>query len=511
MRKLLALLFSAALALALLPGHVSSAQTEGAPPISGDGPPDEPGIDERPPRAPGEGGSQATPIKDHLRVSVLTFSPGDHPFYKFGHNAILIYDDSKRGKRDYAKVYNYGTFSFGDPALIPKFFLGRFQYWLSAQTLQGTIAGYKRENRAIIEQELALDAQTKLELQRMLEENLLPENRYYKYDYYRDNCATRVRDMIDKAIGGRIKAVSSGPARLSYREHTLRLTESLPGEYVILNLVMGDLIDKPITEWDEGFIPMELQKTLRKVTVPGADGKEISLVKNEKTILASHQTPPPENPPVWWPYALITGLIMGSGLAGLGRAAAKSGVARVGFGVVLSIFGLIAGFFGWFFLAAWAFTDHAVGYGNENVMLCVPWAIVLTGTGINVARGKAKSIHRAFAFVRAAAIAAVVALALKALPWFDQSNMFFILFFLPLWAGAFVGLRFLEKRALMIDTPEAPKKKGDDKKAEPAEKAEKKAADKLEKVEKADKPKKKVEEKVDEQAEKESASEEAVS
>ena len=104
MRKLLALLFSAALALAILPGHVSSAQTEGAPPISGDSPPDEPGIDERPPRAPGEGGSQAAPIKDHLRVSVLTFSPGDHPFYKFGHNAILIYDDSKRGKRDYAKV-----------------------------------------------------------------------------------------------------------------------------------------------------------------------------------------------------------------------------------------------------------------------------------------------------------------------------------------------------------------------------------------------------------------------
>ena len=155
-RKLLALVFCALL-VALAPGGTSNAQPEGSPPVSGSDPPPE--APERPaPSDPGSGdaggGNGATAVKDRLRVSVLTFSPGDHPFYKFGHNAIVIYDDTKRGRRDYAKVYNYGTFSFGDPALIPKFFLGRFMYWLSAQTLQGTILGYKRENRAITEQVL---------------------------------------------------------------------------------------------------------------------------------------------------------------------------------------------------------------------------------------------------------------------------------------------------------------------------------------------------------------------
>ncbi len=468
MRKLLALLFCAAVAFTL-PGQTSSAQPEGGTPIAGDPPPDEPGVAPAP-AAPGAPEAPGTPppTRDRLRVSVLTFSPGDHPFYKFGHNAILIYDDTKRGKRDYAKVYNYGTFSFGDPALIPKFFLGRFMYWLSAQTLQSTISGYKRENRAIIEQELDLDPETKLELQRLLEENLQPDNRYYKYDYYRDNCSTRVRDMLDKATGGKIKEVAGGPARLTYREQTLRLTESLPAEYVILNLVMGDLIDKPVTEYDEGFIPMELQKTLGKVTITHPDGTSRPLVKSEKTILASQQVPPPENPPVWWPYALVTGLLMGAGFAGLGRAASRGrGVARVGLGALLSFFGLVWGFFGWFFLAAWAFTDHAVGYGNENVLLCAPWAIVLTGTGLNVARGKSKSIHRAFVVVRAAALASILALLLKALPWFDQSNGFFLVFFIPFWFGAFVGLRFLE-HARGADEDKPAKKP-----AAPLEKAEK--------------------------------------
>ncbi len=470
MTKLPALLCLLALAFAVSP-DMASAQSEGRPPIQGDAPPPERARDTPSPAAPGgdgagdagrRGGSGG--VRDKLKVSVLTFSPGDHPFYKFGHNAILIYDEGRKGRPDYAKVYNYGMFTFGDPALIPKFFLGRFMYWVDVQSLRATIAGYKRENRAIVEQELDLDPETELELQRALEENLLPENKYYKYDYYRDNCSTRVRDMLDRVLGGRISGVAQGPARLTYREHTLRLTESLPAEYVILNLVMGDLIDKPINEFQEAFIPMELQKTLRKVTIVHADGEERPLVKSEKTILASNQIPPPEDPPVWWPYALVTGLVSGGGLLALGRAARTRRVAKVALGAFLSLAGLVFGFFGWFFLAAWAFTDHAVGYGNENVMLCVPWAIVLTGTGINVARSKPASVLRAFKLVRAALAAAILATAVKALPWFDQSNGFFLVFFVPFWAGAFLAMRALVSARLedVAPTP-SPGKSGESK------------------------------------------------
>ena len=89
---------------------------------------------------------------DELTVSVLTFGPGDHPFFKFGHNAILVHDDVQRA--DW--VYNFGTFGFDSPLLVIDFLKGKLKYWLSVQSLRGTIALYKRENRTIDVQVLRL-------------------------------------------------------------------------------------------------------------------------------------------------------------------------------------------------------------------------------------------------------------------------------------------------------------------------------------------------------------------
>ncbi|MBL8740489.1 MAG: DUF4105 domain-containing protein, partial [Myxococcales bacterium] len=315
--------------------------------------------------------------------------------------------------------------------------------WLDSDPYSQTVRVYKHENRAIESQELDLSPAQELELQRLLEENLKPENKYYKYDYYRDNCSTRVRDMIDKVTGGRVRAAATAPQRLTYRQHTLRLTESLPAEYVILNFVMGNLIDQPGTKWEEAFIPMELQETMRHVTLVDENGNERPIVKEEKLLLPSQQTPPPKDPPTWWPYSLLVGLGLGGLLAGVGRAAVKNKRLRVLFGVLLSFFGLLWGFFGIFFLAAWAFTDHAVGYHNENTLLSVPWSIVLVGTGINVARSRVPSMERAHLLIKAALASSVLGLVLKVLPWFDQANGFFLVFFLPFWAGAFYGIHQL--------------------------------------------------------------------
>src|SRR5258708_2835806 len=142
-------------------------------------------------------------------VTVLTFSPGEHPFFKFGHSAILIQDPvpprDRRLRPWRNTVYNWGGFAFEDPAVIPKFFQGRFMYWLDIAPLEATIPEYRHAGRAIYAQELDLTPAEKLALEARLEENARPENLKYKYDYYRDNCATRVRDMIDGAADGRVK------------------------------------------------------------------------------------------------------------------------------------------------------------------------------------------------------------------------------------------------------------------------------------------------------------------
>jgi hypothetical protein len=93
---------------------------------------------------------------DDLTVYAITFGPGEHPFLKFGHNAILIQPKDEPGW-----VFNFGTFDFADPDLIPKFLRGRFKYWLSVGGAEATMEAYAAENRTIVSQELDLAAPQK--------------------------------------------------------------------------------------------------------------------------------------------------------------------------------------------------------------------------------------------------------------------------------------------------------------------------------------------------------------
>src|SRR5262249_20746978 len=174
-----------------------------------------------PPAAPG----------DELSIYPLTFGPGDHPSFKFGHNAILVRDAAAGTER----VYNSGTFKFDSPWLIPEFLRGRLTYWLSVSSLETTMAAYQRENRSIFAQELALPPDAKLTLKARLEENARPENRAYRYDYFLDNCSTRVRDALDRTTLGLVHASARGPGRLTLREQALRLTADYLPLYVALD------------------------------------------------------------------------------------------------------------------------------------------------------------------------------------------------------------------------------------------------------------------------------------
>ena len=134
---------------------------------------------------------------DPLRVYVMTMGPGDHPFFMFGHNAIWIRDHAARTDR----VYNFGTFSFDSPRMIFDFLGGRLTYWLSVSPLSRrdgriprarTAASPSRSWRCLPRRKGAAGA---------LDENARPENRAYKYDYFLDNCSTRVRDVVDGFVG----------------------------------------------------------------------------------------------------------------------------------------------------------------------------------------------------------------------------------------------------------------------------------------------------------------------
>jgi hypothetical protein len=375
---------------------------------------------------------------EELTISVLTMGPGDHPFFKFGHNALLV-EDRISHRRD---VYNFGTFSFQSRTLLRDFMKGRLEYWLSIGSLDATLDSYRSQRRSVDAQELNLTPAERRSLVDALQVNAEPEHRAYRYDYYRDNCSTRIRDAIDRITGGRLRDSASGPASMTYRAHTLRLTADRLFLSLGLDLVMGDVIDRRITQWDEMFLPSKLQEGLRKTSRRSPDGP-VPLVARETALLGADRPPLRTSPPDRTVPMLALGLASGGGLLLLGRLGAEHRAARAAFGIGIALFGLVTGLLGLVFLTFWMATDHVVAHHNENLFECAPWAVVLVVAGPAVALNAAWGVKLAQRLTAFTAVVATLGLAAKVLPWLDQHNGAFIALLLPMWIGAAAGARTL--------------------------------------------------------------------
>jgi hypothetical protein len=388
---------------------------------------------------------------DNLTIYALTFGPGDHPFFKFGHNAILVQPKDGQGL-----VYNFGTFAFDSPALIPKFLRGRFMYWLSVSGIEDTVQSYAAANRSIVAQELDLTPGQRVALWQALRLNARPENREYLYDYFYDNCSTRVRDAIDRAVDGRVRAAGRAPATRTFRDHALRMTADLWPEAVGIDLGLGPSADKPIDRWAEAFLPDRLNALLATVRIPDGAGGEKSLVKSEKVVFQDVRPAKPDQPPHWTLYFLLAGVALGAAAAGLGFAGRRT-LARVLLGTLSAVTGLVFGLLGLSLVLLWGFTNHKIAHANANIVQLAPWSVVLLVFGIGAALGRPRATQRASAVALSAAVFSGLGILLKALPGVGQSNWPFIAFCLPVWTGLWLGLRSLLSacRVAVADEPRA--------------------------------------------------------
>ncbi|MEO5890653.1 MAG: DUF4105 domain-containing protein [Ferruginibacter sp.] len=132
----------------------------------------------------------------HLRISLLTCTPGEDLYSTFGHTAIRVTDSLNL--EDYDNVFNYGTFDFEAPGFYTKFIRGKLLYYLSIERFRDFKNAYQVDNRGITEQVLNMSAKEKIALMEALYENEKGPDKYYKYDFFLDNCTTRARDMIVK-------------------------------------------------------------------------------------------------------------------------------------------------------------------------------------------------------------------------------------------------------------------------------------------------------------------------
>ncbi|HCR04871.1 MAG TPA: hypothetical protein DIU18_06760 [Gemmatimonadetes bacterium] len=306
------------------------------------------------------------------QIFLVTIGPGEQVWERFGHNAIWVRDPN--AGTDVA--YNWGMFSFDQEGFLLRLLRGTMLYWMAPSPIEQMTESYVAANRSIGVQELALTADQKVELQRTLALNARPENAYYRYDYYRDNCSTRVRDALDRVLDGRVRAALEGvPTGATYRFHTLRLLEGMPLMYAGIQVVLSRKADLEIDRWEEGFIPVKLMEALRDVWVPDGSGGETPLVITEHELYRS--TGPPE--PTTVPGQVLGYLVLGVSIAValLLLSARPNGWARVSLVLVAGGWSLIAGTVGVVLLGAWLFTDHVFWYPNANVLLFNPFLLVL--------------------------------------------------------------------------------------------------------------------------------------
>ena len=391
-----------------------------------------------------------------LTVYLLTMGPGDEVWEKFGHNAIWIHDSL----RNIDVAYNWGLFDFAASDFFPRFLKGNMRYWMGGFDERATVDFYRQANRSVSAQELNLTPAQRVSLAQFVEWNAQPENRFYNYDYYRDNCSTRVRDALDRVLGGAIrKSAESVPSGTTYRFHTRRLTQDAPWVYLGTLLGLGHPVDRPISRWEEMFLPVRLHDAIRVVRVADASGASVPLVKNEAQLFVSSREPEPLRPSNHlWIY-LIAGTAIGVAVLWL-RHVADDGkrAARIALLLTSGVFELAVGFGGVALTALWTLTNHVYSYYNENLLQANDLSLILAALIIvsvwrrTTARAMASDSdaqvadHVGIVGTLTSRLAWLVAglsilgLLMKVLPAFDQVNGEIIALLLPAHLGIALAL-----------------------------------------------------------------------
>ncbi|HEX5634507.1 MAG TPA: DUF4105 domain-containing protein, partial [Gemmatimonadales bacterium] len=369
-----------------------------------------------------------------------TAGPGKHVWEKFGHNSIIVFDRTV-GR---AASFNYGIFDFQQERFLLRFVQGRMWYAMQGRRAQRDMDLYTRTDRSLWLQELELTGAQKAALRDFLLWNDTDERRNYYYDYYRDNCSTRVRDALDRALGGVLKArFDSVNTRTSYRWHTARLVGPSPVLYTGIMLGLGHPADRDISAWEAMFLPVQLQAHLRDVRVRDDAGVERPLVRAEREVHRSARYPEPAAPRSFVPPFLAIGLVAGGLLWWLGGRAARG--ARLAFGALGSAWSLLAGVGGLALLGLWLLTDHVITRNNPSVLLLTPLSLALV---VLVPRAVRAPSARRGAVRVARAVAALAGLSIVTLAWpgLHQPNPELLALVLPIHVGLLAGLSAIAAR-----------------------------------------------------------------
>jgi hypothetical protein len=198
--------------------------------------------------------------QNRLRISLLTLTPGQELNEVFGHSALRVIDSN--AVTDH--VYNYGTFEFEDPNFYLKFIKGQLRYFVNIENFNDFVFYYKQMQRGITEQVLNLSEAEKISIKNTLNENVKEENKYYQYEFFKDNCTTRLRDIIEKNHNPKPVLKAAMPSTFTYRNaiHQYLDQGNMPWSKLGIDILLGAKTDAVMTNSEQEFLPDNLMHSL---------------------------------------------------------------------------------------------------------------------------------------------------------------------------------------------------------------------------------------------------------
>ncbi len=299
----------------------------------------------------------------HIRISLLTCTPGEELYSTFGHSGIRLYDSSRAINDHPDIVFNYGTFNFDDPGFYMKFIRGKLLYFVSTADFADFKDEYQSTNRGITEQVLNLTGPEKIALEHFLFENIKEENKYYKYDFFFDNCTTRLRDIIlqHKKNQAPLNAVMPRGTRFRQAIHQYLDQNNKQWSKLGIDVLLGAPTDDVMTTAQSQFLPENLMKAFDSTNA------------NHQLVLSSNNLYPiqhtsSQEASFFTPiisFGLLLFLIILLDLSGNKRAAAF----LQGFDGLLFFF---TGALGILLIFMWFGTDHSMTKDNYNLLWAWP-------------------------------------------------------------------------------------------------------------------------------------------
>lgn len=303
-------------------------------------------------------------ITDNTKIYILTCSPGDELYQAFGHTAFWITDENTR--LNY--IYHYGTFNYSDPNFYTNFIKGKLNYMLGLESYKMFMQEYSEAGRDVYKLELNLTFEQKVEMYNFLTWKSQPENKYYRYDFFVDNCATRVAGVLDSIYGDKL-IYPEIKVNLTYREAIKPYLKARPWTRFGINLILGMPADKKLDIYSAMFLPDYIDSVYSKAKIV-TDSGEVNLgIERSYLIKSDYKI---GERPFFNPTYLFWFLFVLFVLLFFFEIKKQKKIKGVDFALLF-----ITGLVGIILLYMWVGTEHTPTKWNLNILWALPTNIIL--------------------------------------------------------------------------------------------------------------------------------------